>query len=107
MSGSQDPGGVSAGEIDRLLEANWSQITRRAIHRTTRTLIWNRRLSDATRFAVAAAILLTIQMSWGVLTLQALHREALRTQTRSLPAPAADTSAVTPIPTAPNSGSTG
>ena len=107
MSGSQDPGSVPPDEIDRLLEANWSQITRRAIHRTTRTLIWNRRLSDATRFAVAAAILLTIQMSWGVLTLQALHREALRTQTRSLPAPPSDTSAVRPIPTDSNSATTG
>ena len=81
---------LSEAQLDRLLAEHWPHIAARVSARVGRQVVWNRRLQEASRFVLAASVLLALQMAWGALTLQSLHRRAAQARrhvTNSIAAP--------------------
>jgi hypothetical protein len=56
-------------ELDQFLEQYWAEISGQAIPRAAAKVVWNRRLEQVNRVLVAAVVVMTVQSSWGAVTL--------------------------------------
>jgi hypothetical protein len=67
-----DPTSMEASddsELDQFLDQHWAEISRQAIRRAAVRVVWNRRIEQMNRFLIAAAVVMTVQSSWGAVTL--------------------------------------